>query len=90
MTQLRFNVLLQLQLYITDTNILSITSKVFTDILKTYELPKIYNKIPKYCQALLVTIIIYQAIFISQLHLALELYPYELYWECALGGKRLL
>ena len=27
-------------------------SKVFTDILKIYELPKVYNKISKYCQTL--------------------------------------
>ena len=35
-------------------------SKVFTDILKIYELPQIYNKIPKYCQTLALTTIIYQ------------------------------
>ena len=35
-------------------------SNVFTNILKIYELPKIYNKIPKYCQTLALTIIIYQ------------------------------
>ena len=49
--------------------------KVFTDILKIYELPKIYNKIPKYYQTLLVTIIIYQANFMSQLHLDLNYTP---------------
>ena len=36
-------------------------SNVFTDILKIDELPKIYNKIPKYCQTLVSTIIIYHA-----------------------------
>ena len=49
---------------------------VFSDILKIFELAKIYNKIPKYCQAFLVTITIYQITFFSQLHLAFELYPY--------------
>ena len=34
-------------------------SKVFIDILKIYELPKINNTIPKYCQTLVLTIIIY-------------------------------
>ena len=67
--QQRFNVLLQLQFY-------NISTKDFTDILKIYELPKIYNKIPKYCQTLVLTIIIYQANSMSQLHLAFELYPY--------------
>ena len=40
-------------------------SKVFTDILKIFELPKIYRKIPKYLQTLVLTIIIYQAKSIS-------------------------
>ena len=35
-------------------------TKVFTGILKIYELLKIYYKIP-YCQMLVLTIIIYQA-----------------------------
>ena len=51
-------------------------SNVFTDVLKIDELPKIYNKIPKYCQTLVSTIIIYHANSMSQLHLASELYPY--------------
>ena len=34
-------------------------SKVFTNILKIYELTKIFNAIPKYCQALVTTIIMY-------------------------------
>ena len=55
-------------------------SKVFTNILKIYELPKIYNKILKK----LFTIIIYQVNSMSQLHLASELY-----WKCTLGGKGL-
>ena len=51
-------------------------SKVFTNILKIYELPKINNTIPKYCQTLVLTIIIYQANSMSQLQPASELYPY--------------
>ena len=50
-------------------------SKVF-NILNIYELPKIINTIPKYCQTIVLTIIIYQANFMSQLQLASELYPY--------------
>ena len=49
--------------------------KVFTDILKIYELSKRYNKIPKYFLTLVLTIIIYQTNSISQIHLAFELYP---------------
>ena len=52
--QQRFNVLLQLQFYNIFTNALS---KILTDILKIYELPKIYNKKPKYCLTLVLTII---------------------------------
>ena len=51
-------------------------SKVFTDILRIYELPKIYNKIPKYSQTPILTTIIHQANSMSQLQLAFELYPY--------------
>ena len=51
-----------------------IFSNVFTNILKIYELPKIYNKL---------TIIIYQVNSMSQLHLASEIS-----WKCTLGGKR--
>ena len=51
-------------------------SKIFTNILKIYEPPKINNTIPKYCQTLVLTIIIYQANSMSQLHLSSELYPY--------------
>ena len=50
--------------------------KISTDILKISDMPNIYNKIPKYCKTLLVTITIYQANFMSQLYLAFELYPY--------------
>ena len=50
-------------------------SKVFTNILKIYELPKI-NNIPKYYQTIFLTIIIYQANSMSQLHLASEIYPF--------------
>ena len=49
--------------------------EVFTNILKIYELRKINNTIPKYCQTLVLTII-YQANSMSQLHLASEPYPY--------------
>ena len=51
-------------------------SKVFTDILKICELPKIYYKVPNYYQTLVLTISMYQANSMSQLHLAFELYPY--------------
>ena len=74
--QQRFNVLLQVQFYNVFTNVLS---KVFTGILKIYELPKIYNKNPKYCQTLTLTIIIYQANSMSQLQRAFQIYPYKLY-----------
>ena len=47
-------------------------SKVFT---KIYEPPKIDYMIPKHCQTLVLTIIIYQVNSVSQLHLASELYP---------------
>ena len=49
--------------------------KVFADILKIYELPKINNTIPKYCQTHVWTIIIYQANSMSQLHLASVFIP---------------
>ena len=74
--QQRFNVFLQLQFYDIFTNVL-LFPKVFTDILKIYELPKIYNKIPKYYQGLALTIMVYQVSSMSQLHLALELYLYN-------------
>ena len=51
-------------------------SKVFINISKIYEIPKINNTIPKYCQTLLLTIITHQANSMSQLQLASELYPY--------------
>ena len=50
-------------------------SKVFADILKIYELPKIDNTIPKYCQTHVWTIINYQANSMSQLHLASVFIP---------------
>ena len=74
--QQRFNVLLQLHVYNIFANLLS---KAFTGILKIYELPKIYNKRPKYYQTLDLTIIIYQVNSMSQLHLVFELCPYKLY-----------
>ena len=73
--QQRFNVLLQIQFYNIFTNLL-LFSNVFTDILIMYELPRIYNKILKYWQTIVLTRIIYQANSMSQLHLASELYPY--------------
>ena len=73
--QQRFNVLLQIQFYNIFTNFL-LFSNVFTDILIIYELPRIYNKILKYWQTIVLTRIIYQANSMSQLHLASELYPY--------------
>ena len=55
-----------------------IFSIVFTNILKIYELPQIYNKILKK----LLTIIIYHSM--PQVHLASEIY-----WKCTLESKRL-
>ena len=54
-------------------------SKVVTNILKTYELRKIYKILKK-----LITIIIYQVNSMSKLHLASEIY-----WKCTLWGKGL-
>ena len=51
-------------------------SKVFINNLKIYELLKINISIAKYCQTLVLTIIIYQVNSMSQLQLASELYPY--------------
>ena len=74
---IEINVLLQIQFYNTFTNVLSIIFIfVLTNILKIYELPKIINMVPKYCQTLVLTIIIYQANSMSQLHLASEIYPF--------------
>ena len=50
--------------------------KIFTNTLKIYEPPKTNNTLSKYCQTLVLTIIIYQANSMSQLHLSSELYPY--------------
>ena len=73
-TQQRFNVLAQPKFKIFSI-FYPLFSKDSNDILKIYELPKIYDKIPKYCQMFL-TIIMYQANSIFQLHLVFELYPY--------------
>ena len=71
------NGLLQVQFYNIFTDVLSIIFIfVLTNILKIYELPKINNMIPKYCQTLVLTISIYQANSMSQLHLASELYSF--------------
>ena len=79
--QQKFNVLFQLQFY----NIFTIMffplfSKIFTDILKIYEL--LYLKyiiknlnITKHLTVIL-AIIMYQANSMSQFHQAFELYPY--------------
>ena len=56
---------------------LPLFSKVVTNILKIYELPKICKILKK-----LFTIIIYQVNSMSKLHLASELY-----WKCTLGAK---
>ena len=61
-------------------------SKVFTNILKTYELLKI-NTIPKFCQTLVLTIIIYQANSMSQLHLASKLTPINFIENVPSGAK---
>ena len=47
---------------------------IHTDILKIYELPEINDEVPKCCQTVILTMIIYQANSMSQLHLAFELY----------------
>ena len=83
------DVLLQIQFFNTFANVLPIIFKILIIILKIYELHKINNTIPVYCQTLVLTTIIYQVNSLSHLHLASELYPYQLYWKCALGGKGL-
>ena len=70
--------LLQIQFYNILTNVLSIILKNVTNILKIYELPKIYNKILKK----LFKMTIYQINSMSQIHLASELYG-----KCTFGGK---
>ena len=63
-------------------------SKFFINILKIYDLPKINNTIPKYCQTHVLTIIIYQANSMSQLQLvSSELYPINFTENVALGEK---
>ena len=57
--------------------------KVFKNIFDIYELSKIYNKIPKYCRTLALTVIVYQVNSMPHLHLAFELYPFlenRSYW----------
>ena len=51
-------------------------SKFFTGILKIYELPKICNKISKYCQTLVLTISNYQVNFMSNI---LNFSPFNFY-----------
>ena len=62
-------------------------SKVFTDILKIYELPKIYNKIPKYCQTLVLTMIMYQANSMSNLIWLLNYTPINFIENKQFGAK---
>ena len=76
---------LQIQIYNIFTNVPSIIGsfhipKVVNNILKIYQLPKIYQILKK-----LLTIITYQVNSMSELHLASELY-----WKCTLGGQRTL
>ena len=81
--------MLQIQFYNTFTNVLSIIFIfVLTNILKIYELPKIINMVPKYCQTLVLTIIIYQANSMSQLQLASELYTPINFIENVLMGEK--
>ena len=54
----------------------TLCSKVFINILKICELPNVNNTIPKYCQTLVLTIIMYQANSMSKLQVAFKLYPY--------------
>ena len=54
-------------------------SKVFTDILKIYGLLKTHNKIPKHSLTLALTIFIYRANSMPELHVAFELFSYYLY-----------
>ena len=70
--QQRFNVLAQPKFKIFSI-FYPLFSKDSNDILKIYEPPKIYDKIPKYYQIVL-TIIIYQANSVFQLHQHFELY----------------
>ena len=58
---------------------LPLFSKVFTDILNIYEVPKIYDKKLKLYKALVLKIFIYHANYVSQVQLAFELYPYQIY-----------
>ena len=46
-----------------------------------------FNKIPKCYKTLVLKMIIYETNCMSQIHLASEIYPYELYGKCALGDK---
>ena len=49
-------------------------SKVLTNILKIYELPKVHNKTPEYRQTLVSRRIIYRANSVPQQNLTFELY----------------
>ena len=62
-------------------------SKIFSNILKIYDLPKINHMIPKCCQTLVLKIIIYQANSMPQLCLASELYPINFIENVPLGEK---
>ena len=47
-------------------------SKVFNNILKIYELPKIHNKIPKFSQTLFLPVVMYKANSMPHLHLKMS------------------
>ena len=79
---IEISVLLQIKFYNIFTNVSSIIFRVVTNILKVYELPKIYKIL--IIIIFFFTIIIYQVNSMSQLHLA-----YECYRKCTLGCKRL-
>ena len=85
--QKKFNVLLHIQFCNIFTNVFFI---IFTDILKIYELIKIYNKIPKYCQKLFLTIIIYQAKYYVKISSGLRTIPLLILLKmCSWGQKTL-
>ena len=85
--QQRFNILLQLQFYKIFFNVLS---KVFTEILNVYELPKIYNKKPKYCQKFVLIIITYQVNSIPNFIWLLNYTPGEQRALLTLNFKKIL
>ena len=65
----------------------SLCSKVFTNILKIYELPKINHTIHKYCQTLVWTIIIYQTNLCHNFIWLLSYTPINFIENVLLGAK---